>query len=68
MSSTPRTLKRNLALREHILNGGTPKEFAYTWNVTVAAIGQALNNSRIKKYWLTESEWDLINKNRRLKQ
>lgn len=64
--TTPQTLKRNIALREHILKGGTPKEFAYAWNVTVAAIGQALNNSRIKKYWLTENEWDEIRKKRKL--
>ena len=54
--STPRTLKRNLALREHILNGGTPKEFAYDHGISIALVGKALASVGLRKYFLTASE------------
>ena len=54
--TTSRTLKRNLALREHILAGGTPKEFAYDHGISIALVGKALASVGLRKYFLTKRE------------
>jgi hypothetical protein len=58
--STTRTLKRNLALRKHILSGGTPKEFAYNHGISIALVGKALASVCLRKYFLTKCEHERI--------
>lgn len=52
-------------LREHVLNGGTPKEFAFTHGMNLPNVGKLLGALGLRKYYLTRDEHAQVMKRRK---
>lgn len=52
-------------LHGHIMAGGAPKEFAYSYAMSVANVGKMLNALGLRKYFLTREEYDRVMAGRR---
>jgi hypothetical protein len=61
-------LQRRKALKAHILAGGTPKEFAYNYNLSYSLISKEVVVVGFKKTFLTDEEIAWVMERRKQKK